>query len=60
MLLLLGIFSGFILGLVAALGVVVARAIRHDPSWVTLDALLLGLSCLAAFGLGAFIGSALG
>ena len=55
MALLLGVLSSFILGLVAGMGVFATWTTRHDLSFTALDKLLVALSLLAAFTLGAFI-----
>lgn len=53
--LLLGVLSGFVTGMMAGLGIALARVTGADRSLATLDKLLAVLSLLAAFGLGALV-----
>lgn len=57
--LLLGVLSGFVTGIVAGLGIAFARATRTDLPLATLDKVLVALSLLAAFGMGALVSFAL-
>jgi hypothetical protein len=55
MLLLLGVLSGFVTGVIAGLGLYRSHSTHNELSMTTLDKLLLGLSLLAALVFGMLI-----